>query len=195
MHSSSKSSRTPIGIKLSRKAAEEIRTAERRNLLEADPYIVTGSVRKTRVECVGCGKKINLDKCHAHYTGLWSKHRRSCPSLIEKGLTDKKLAKPLAKQKQKRLGAAVQDATVEVKEHQQELWRNETRIQFEPLVCRSTAASSSVPTSHHHDLEMVSVDARQVLGLEWMSEANWSVGLLFPMKWQRKFWDLLGQCP
>ncbi|KIK95064.1 hypothetical protein PAXRUDRAFT_141569 [Paxillus rubicundulus Ve08.2h10] len=56
------------------------KTENQRKLeLEEDEY--TSDVTATSVVCVGCNKKISLDKRSRYYPGLWLKHRGKCPDI------------------------------------------------------------------------------------------------------------------
>ncbi|KAJ7197795.1 hypothetical protein GGX14DRAFT_667615 [Mycena pura] len=50
--------------------------AERKALLEADPWAL--AVSATKVECGGCRQTIKLDARSRYYPGLWEKHRDRC---------------------------------------------------------------------------------------------------------------------
>lgn len=49
---------------------------ERKRMLEEDEW--TGSVETHSVVCMGCKRKVSLDKRSRYYPGLWTKHRGKC---------------------------------------------------------------------------------------------------------------------
>ncbi|KAJ7223458.1 hypothetical protein GGX14DRAFT_694395 [Mycena pura] len=53
--------------------------AERKTLLEADPWTLT--VSATQVVCGGCKQTIRLDARSRYYPGLWEKHRDRCDGI------------------------------------------------------------------------------------------------------------------
>ncbi|KAJ7626800.1 hypothetical protein FB45DRAFT_920108 [Roridomyces roridus] len=52
--------------------------AERRLSLEADIWIVPGTVEPHAVVCRNCARRIKLDRRSRFYPGLWTKHRDRC---------------------------------------------------------------------------------------------------------------------
>ncbi|KAF7369700.1 hypothetical protein MVEN_00301500 [Mycena venus] len=62
--------------------------AQRKALLEADPWIRPGTVAPHHVGCLGCKHTIKLDGRSRYYPGLWEKHRLRCAGVnMDKGCT------------------------------------------------------------------------------------------------------------